>query len=365
MKWFVLCFFLFTTLHAEEAEIEIESDEAFFESDQLVLIDQIDADYGIGRISAKKLSINRILQEGSSLVSISGDMTIALDEGGNLSCKEALINYSLLQATFKGNEQEPLICYNNPSFHGFPLEMKGTLIEASFEKAPDKSKGRLSQFHLSEIKVIENISVLYRDYLIRAEKAEMIVQDSFIRLTGSPCYLEGKMGTLTCSSIAVDAKQSNIIFTDPRGTLLNSDSTSFQVSAKEGVLEKSILTLTLKGDPLVHIQGEKEDLFSKEAVIRYKMTENKPKVDHILLKGTVTIKRNEASSQLIKAEEVEILPDSFSMWIKGSKDEKVFVSDALNQLELSAEELKISFSPNLEKEKIEGVGKVRCTFMRK
>lgn len=402
----LFCFFVFS-LSGQEQVVEVSSGEAFFDGKEMVLLGQVDAEHGIGKVSAKKLGIVFSPEGKSYLLNIYDDIHIVFQRGGEVFCQNAQVDYTALKSTFKGNECFPEVIFRK----GTEFEMTSKEVSLQLEKIEGVGK-----FDITTLQAEGGITLKYDDhYMLEGKSATYDHHSSVVVLEGSPCQLT-----------QIDAQSKRLAFSanqmkwnslsgvlDLRGeiqatygdslTLSGADEISL-VQMKEEVqglfsslsasgkiellheneskqIRRKILCpgqvtinhltkevfLSADSETQVCIQDFLGEMYADKIHMTYQFEEDQFDPLKIVLEGHIRIKNiceaSEEATQFIIADRVEIHPKANEMFLFGEGATRVLLDDRLNQMQLSAPAMKIVYDPVLKKERVEGIGVVRFVFV--
>lgn len=233
-----------------QAALMIDSGEVKYKEKEIVLSGNVAVQHDIGSVSAREMIFRPSSSEERTQdfgeLSIRGDVTIALSEGGMISCQEALIDYDKMEGTFLGCKEHPKVVYSIAK-QPYNCEVKSDSL--AMRLAP--SSGPLGNKSIDTITATGSVTLTYNDvYTLLADRA--VYNKATLTLTageGSPrCQLKGGMFEgVTSEQIDLYPEERKLTMISPKGRLNEGDGKILSFSADEIAWDDASHTLLLRG----------------------------------------------------------------------------------------------------------------------
>ncbi len=259
----------------------VEAAQAFYDGNVLNLNGNVQLDHDLGKITAQQIQITphqgeKKIEKG--ILTLLGDVSIHLREGGVLSCAKACIDFRSSSGVFEGDSIEPDVIYRenckdkSKPYSTIPMILKSKKMTMEMAKegseADYSSKSRLSRI-LAENEVVIDYN---QDFIAQADYASF---DKEPQTTSSPsgpfpgiialrtrgednlCKVTNRNGDLIqAKQICIDTNTKQIGFAYPEGFILTN---RMDGNAKEEKIE-------FKADILTW-DDQKQQLIFKEHVV--------------------------------------------------------------------------------------------------
>ena len=484
------CFLLFCSFSEEkkrfpndENTIEVNSGEANYEGNEIVLFGDVSVKHSLGEILATKFSIRSCDKKDKknkfSYLEMEGDVEIELKGGGKLTCQNAQVDYSILKGVFLGSKSFPDVIYHNLGEKLFSnqidllLEMKSKKLEIFLEREfnPDTQS---NQTAVKEIQSYDDVRVNYNNkyfivtdqaYYQRLPRSNSQISVGTVILkqypNGTPCKLTNSLGDeLEALSVTLNTANRSLSMEIVQGVFqtkreensnealkFSSDFLTWNDDNQEILLEghvnmfhneqftfntdqklligrksdqgtnalrfihvpqrvemtyidpknqyKHFLTCpgslfvdneklemilegiadTQEGDETtqVYLECQVGEMYADRIHIDYEWENNQISPKKITLIGHVRLISRfdghvqESASVLhyALAEIVEYFPQQQELLLKSEQGNQVLFFDKINQVQMSAQSLKINRDPITNKEAVRGFGNVRFIFMER
>lgn len=214
--------------------LEIHSDEAEYNGEEILLTGHVDIQHEIGHIRAHQLvvtpSTEQTKKQKFSFLTLKKEVVVESIDSGQLFCQEATIDYGRLKGTFLGNVEHPDVIYLNQTDKKGqvnPLSVKSEKMQVNLHRYYNPS----SQSYQSSIQQIEaekKVRVLYnQDYTILADRAlyqrdqESLPGEKITLYTdekGKKCQVTNQQGDeIQAEIITVDLTKRQISFEQVQG----------------------------------------------------------------------------------------------------------------------------------------------------
>lgn len=269
---------LFAPLWAEEPKpLMIDSEWAHYDGKMIVLEGKSSVDHELGKVEAQKITLIPE-KEGKKLrfsyLKMNGGVKIALQDGGELSCEEAEIDYGTLTGKFSGNPQHEYVTYNEylkgqDSKTSIPLEVKGKEMSIQLKCNPQQ----LSLIFIDQIKAEDHVSISYNRNLFATadqgcyerkdneqtkDKKKTGILSLYAKEKEGVCRINNTNGDLVdAKKICVDIDKEELQFEEPQGALFINDSEKGEIQFSCGSMawSESQDILTMRDQVVVHYKG--------------------------------------------------------------------------------------------------------------
>lgn len=224
MVWilFSLIAFISTLGDAKEEKYSfiIDSGEACYDGNELILQENACVECEMGKISASQLILQHSetdKKEQFSHLKMKGDVSISWNEGGTLFCQNADIDYSTLTGRFWGNEEAPDVLYET-FVKGEKVKIQGKEMRMLLTKENHTSTA------IREIEIKGDLYVNKNDQTqIFAERAlyQQFPDKKMLYIYPSPdkfcTVLNENEDRIQCKSITVDLFAKKLVFENSQG----------------------------------------------------------------------------------------------------------------------------------------------------
>lgn len=372
---FLSTFFLFF-LSAQEECIDIHSGEALLQGNELILLDQVNVEHPIGKVSAQRFSIQAASDFKSYKAAISGEVSIALNGQGMISCDQVELDYKLLTGCFQGNATNQKVLYSRPEEWELQSNKMTVILKKlepslkfgleSFEGSGECELKTLKDFPLSLNIKMDHVNWNETEGVLKLEKEIEITFEKHLFFTGARTvflYREWEENAPTLGNLKAEGDLEFTEIDDQKRivrSILHVKSLVIDNASHHIFLESSADQQILIKDSLGHLRADR-------VKIQYTKQQGKIEILQMILEGHIKIEKfcekTEDVTQLILADLVEFFPPQNTMLLYGTNEQQVLLEDELNKIRLSAAGLKISYDPISQKERITGLGLVRFLFI--
>lgn len=372
---FFFTFFLFF-LSAQEECVDIHSGEALLQGNELILLDQVDVEHPIGKVSAERFSIQAAPDFKSYKAVISGGVSIAFNGQGKVSCERVELDYKLLKGVFQGTTAQERVVYSRAEEWTLESNKMGVILKKlepalkfgldSFEACGECQFNTSSHFPLCLQIHAQHVDWKEKEGELQLEEGVKIVFEKKLHFRGAHKVLLKRGSEESGPTLGNLKAEGELEFeeVDDQNNVLRSilhiQSLMIDNDSRLIFLESSSNQQILIKDSLGHLRAD-------QVKIHYTHQEGKIEILQIVLEGHIKIEKfcekTEDITQSIVADLVEFFPQQNTMLLYGKNDREVLLEDALNKIRLSAPGLKISYDPLINKEVITGLGLVRFLFI--
>ncbi len=326
-----------------EEEMSISSGQADYDGQTITLEGDVSVHYGLGKISARHLTVFPSEQRGRfSYFEIKDTILIELQGGGQLRCEKAEIDYSLMKGSFLGNDDFPDVIYENNE-NASSLSIKSKKMETELIRLPLPGnlglKTTVKEFLAQGLVHIhfKKMDLSQSEYLLTADQASYTPlrnvtnksHSGLIVLTSNDsnhCFLTNADGDrIQARRIEFNTLDRGAFLFEAKGTLKGMD-----FEADEVFLNEKNQCMTLKG----HIKIQEENLkidTDHEVVIHQKILDGKKNISSLnSLKETNLIylnKNKEIIHKIICPGNLLIDHENTITTLESLKDEKGHVID--------------------------------------
>lgn len=253
----------------------VNSGEFEYNGREIVLVGKVDVQHSLGQILARRLSFfprgDSLKKNKYGFFKISGDVRIALKDGGELACQEAELDYGEMRGIFLGNEEERDVTFSMDSHPSFELKcgrLNLFLLQEKGSSPSDPSPSPSTRTFVRQIEAEQNVRIrLPPNYLLIADRAHYLRRSpagGLLTLTAGEkldlCQLTDlKGGRIAATSIRVDTEEKKLFLERPFGSLIMPEEKGIQktveFSSKELLIEGGGKTLRLIGEVCISQDG--------------------------------------------------------------------------------------------------------------
>lgn len=279
-----------------DEEMTISSGEADYDGQSITLEGEVSVHYGLGKISARHLTVLPSEQKGRfSNFIVRDNILIELQGGGQLKCEKAEIDYSLMKGSFLGSEEFPDVIYQNSEKGASSLVIKSQKMETELIRLPLPGdlglKIKVKDFLAhDQVRIYFNQNDTPRGaYVLTADQAcytpfktDLNVQGGLIALSSNGsnpyCILINPDGdSIQARRIEFNTVERKAFFTEAKGVLKGMEFEADQVFFN---LDDKNQTMTFKGNIKIQEESLKIDT-DHEVVINQKTVEGKKKISSL------------------------------------------------------------------------------------
>ncbi len=225
----------------ENPSFIVNSGEAEYNGQEISLTGDVVVQHALGKISAHHFTLSAPDNNKKykfSYLTMQDKVLIEFQNGGQLSCDKAEVDYEKLQGMFLGSEEQPDVIYSISEKNAkdnqkmAPLVIRGRQMRIDFIRAIENNSS--SKAELNQIQIDGQVRVNYnQDYLIQADKAfyqhnlleTKNLKAGTLLLSGNPgafCETSNLLGDqILAKTITIDTKNQLFDLTEPHGILAN------------------------------------------------------------------------------------------------------------------------------------------------
>lgn len=394
-----ICAFSFCSLFGQEGEdspFMVNSGEAEYNGQEISLVGDVVVQHGLGTISAHRFKISAPDNEKKykfSLLTMCEKVVIEFQNGGQLACERAEVDYEKLQGHFFGSEEIPEVTFSfsESQLKGHqkivPLTIKGLQMQIDFIRAGEKNTS--SKAELNQIQIDGQVCIHYNhDYLLQADRAfyqhDLLETKNMkagkLFLSANPdvlCRVSNLQGDhILAKTIAIDTQNQFFDFNDPHGTLTNrqgnqtGEMQKINFSADHMSWDNQGLKLTLKGHVEVDDRNTLHLKTDHQLILTHRLVNGKKEIQTITCPQETEITYFDAkeSHKVICHGSLLIDQENAQMWLYSPKDEQGNVLEAKQVFfenvmgEISADQVQIVYEKGqqlMQPKKINLMGNVQ------
>ncbi|MGA8164221.1 MAG: hypothetical protein WB791_04250 [Waddliaceae bacterium] len=351
--------------------LEIESGIARYFQDEIVLEEGIVLNHELGRVRAKTGIISLLPDHEATVI---GEVLVTLKERGELHCDKAHIKPNDLLVSFLGRDRQDRVTYTETCGNDCFAIQSSSITMHMFP----------TTWGIREIVAEGEVGMaLGEDWRGQCRLAKYVDPGSF-DFTGDVRVEMDQWGILTTEKglhlTCNEKKKGEIVHIKSFGeTILNcknkEEDLDLQLVCYEELHidhEKRTITLNSPANEHSRVEEEKQvffedgrgKIFADDAVIDYAITEGKAVPRQLTLKGNVRVYHREGPLlQYVLADVAVLSIPSQEVRFKALGNKRVLLFDRVNQLKISAPEIKVKRDELTKKESIQGIGEVRFCFV--
>jgi lipopolysaccharide export system protein LptA len=263
VKKFFLSLFLLSRIYAVDTG-SIASANASYDGSALILKGQVVLDHGLGKMEADEAVLEK--QEVGkefpfSLIHLDKEVTLHLDQTGELKCDKAELDFSSLQGAVSSDKR---VFYTDTFKRkkGKSASLKMACRAAFLQFLKKSAEGVKSQFSIDSVAAKNGVELTYADHytlfseavLYRKELMNTSSHDfqSHLMSDGTGrCKLVHLADTIEADRFDLDLVQQKLLLTNPEGILPSLSDGELKFSAQSLLWDHDKNTLILKGFPTI------------------------------------------------------------------------------------------------------------------
>ncbi len=241
----------------------ISSSNASYDGNALILKGQVLLDHGLGKMQAEEAVLQK--QEAGkefpfSLIHLEKDVTLSLQQNGELKCEKADLDFSILKGFLTSSKR---VSYADTlkRKRGKPtsFQLVSQAIDLQFTKKSDQPK---TIYDVQNILARDNVELTYaNDYILFTDA--IFYQKELVNPAGTEfqshlssqgkqkCKLVHVADTIEADHFDLDVVHNKLVMTNPQGVLPSLSKGEVRFTAKELLWDHDRNTLVLKGNPAV------------------------------------------------------------------------------------------------------------------
>lgn len=371
---FILSFCCLLNAQKTEEFFKINSGQASYEEEQLILSGKVKVEHEMGSIAACHLIVHSKKKNfKKGFLEVRENIELNLKNGAKICCQRAEIDCDQQIASCFGNQEKPLVTYFLPHFisleaEKLSLDIKNHFLDLVHPKGSLKNFSPFSlTFTAQQIKANQQ-----KQFFHFIGNVSINEEEAFQLVTFYEVYLK--------QLIKEDKTKSIILYSPQETTLIYKNHEMSQKINCPGPLnlesepsQGGRLTLfkSETSSDQVHLEGKWGKIYADLVTIDYQWKNQLLTFKKISIKGKIKLttsldlqSKEPSSLCYILADGLDYHVERKEIVLTALGGKKVLLYDKKNNIQMSAPSLKIHQDKKLQKQVIQGIGDVRFTFIQ-